>query len=101
MQCSWLLLQVERWLQRLDLDDAWRSFPHSRPDFLYFWLWAGARHAAVFSSHLASAKVKILFFLIDLSVLLLFIQAVVFRAIADDSIVVPEPFILMAYNPRN
>ena len=44
---------------------------------------------------------KILFFLIDLSVLLLFIQAVVFRAIADDSIVVPEPFILMAYNPRN
>ena len=43
---------------------------------------------------------KILF-LIDLSVLLLFFQAVVFRAIADDSIVVPEPFILMAYNPRN
>ena len=100
MQCSWLLLQVQRWLQRLDLDDAWRSLPHSRPDFLYFWLWAGARHAAVFSSHLASAKVKILF-LIYLSVLLLFIQAVVFRAIADDSIVVPEPFILMAYNPRN
>ena len=100
MQCSWLLLQVKRWLQRLDLDDAWRSLPHSRPDFLYFWLWAGAKHAAVFSSHLASAKVKILF-LIDLSVLLLFFQAVVFRAIADDSIVVPEPFILMAYNPRN
>ena len=100
MQCSWLLLQVQRWLQRLDLDDAWRSLPHSRPDFLYFWLWAGAKHAAVFSSYLASAKVKILF-LIDLSVLLLFFQAVVFRAIADDSIVVPEPFILMAYNPRN
>ena len=61
MHCAWLFLQVQRGLQRLVLDDAWRSLPPPCPYSLHFWLWPRVGDAAVFSCHLASAQVKIFF----------------------------------------